>query len=170
LRLATDCNAPSFTYFSYVDYSPEQLWEQKSTWDCWNLSGLGATTLSYFSTPGFEMRALSGNATRVFTVPAGAGGYYEISMIAELHSPDATWYDQINATVTVYHPANNSTAYYTLYYRNGGQGDDSGSSPYVDIANVAAGDTITISIGGAWSFNSDAHARFSAVHIFHITG
>ncbi len=169
---ATDCSTGGFYSaggYYWVDYSAENLTEQKSTWDCWSMFGLSATTLSAFSNlPGFEIRALSGNATRSFTVPTGEGGHYEIEMFTELYSPDVTWYDQINATVTLYHPATNTTTPYTLYYLNGGQGNDSGSVPYVDIYNVAAGDTITISIQGAWSFNSNAYARFSNVHIFHL--
>jgi len=170
---ATDCSAGITYYVGYnvwTDYSAEDLSEQKSTWDCWSLSGLGATTLSGFYTtpPGFEMRALSGSATRSFTVPTGAGGHYEIEAWVELNSPDVTWYDQINATVSLYHPGTNSTSYYSLYYLNGAQGNDSGSVPYVDIYNVAEGDTITISIQGAWSFNSNAHAKFTHVRIFNI--
>jgi len=166
---ATDCSAGRSVQAGslyWVDYSPETLTEQQSTWDCWSLSGLSAATLSFDSKPGFAMHALSGNATRTFTVPSGAGGHYEIQMEAELYSPDVTWYDQINATVSLYHPATNTTTPYTLYYLNGGTGNDSGSVPYVDIYNVAAGDTITISIQGAWSFNSNAYARFTEVHIF----
>jgi hypothetical protein len=169
---ATNCSAGtsgSGGGVSWTDYSAENLTEQKSTWDCWSMSGLSATTLSAFSLPGFEMRALSGNATRVFTVPTGAGGHYSVQMDVQLYSPDVTWYDQINATVTVYHPGTNTSTPYTLYYLNGGQGNDSGSVPYVDFYNVAVGDTITISIQGAWSFNSNAHAQFTNVHIFNLT-
>jgi hypothetical protein len=168
---ATDCSAgvsQSAGGFYWVDYSPEQLWEQKSTWDCWSLYNLSATTLSGFSNlPGFKIASLSGSATRTFTVPANEGGHYEIQMDTELYSPDMTWYDQINATVTLYHPGTNTTTNYSLYYLNGAQGNDAGSVPYVDIYGVAAGDTITITIQGAWSFNSSAYARFSNVHIFH---
>jgi len=170
---ATDCSAGNtfmIGYNAWVDYSAENLTEGKSTWDCWSMYGLSATNLGYnFQYEnGFKMAALSGNATRSFTVPSGAGGHYEIQMNVELYSPDATWYDQVNATVSLYHPATNSTSYYSLYYLNGGMGNDAGSTPYIDIYSVAAGDTITISIQGAWSFNSNAYARFSDVHIFNI--
>ena len=164
---ATDCSAVSYYGFHYEDISAETLTEQKSTWDCWTLYNLSATTLNTFSTPGFEIRGLSGYATRTYTVGSGMGGHFEVEMLAELDDPNNSWYNQINATVTVYHPGSGNTNY-QLYYLNGTQGDDSGSFPYIDIYNVAEGDTITITIQGAWSFDSNSHSRFSAVHLFHI--
>ncbi len=166
---ATDCNAGVYQaccgYYWY-DYSPETLTEQKTTWDCWSLDGMSAATMNLYSTPGFEIRALSASASRSFTVPANFGGHYEVEMFVELLNGHSTWYNQINAYVNVYHPATNSSTNYQIYYRNATQGDDSGSVPYVDFYNVAVGDTITIYINGAWSFDSDSHTRFSNVHLF----
>jgi hypothetical protein len=161
---ATNCSGVSFYGYRYFDISEETLTEQKTTWDCWTLSSVGATTLNTY-TPGFEIRGLSGYASRSLTVDSA--GHYEVTMAAEFIDPHHYGYNQITALVSVYHPATQTTTPYQLYYHNGAQGDDPGSSPYVDIYDVAEGDTITITIQGAWSFDDDSHARFSAVHIFY---
>lgn len=165
----TDCSA-GVPYasggFNWVDYSAEALWEQKTTWDCWTLFNLSPTTLDYFwSTPGFEIRGLSGSATRSFTVPPGAGGHYDVSLYVELIDPNNDVYNQLGVDVAVYHPGF-ATAWYNVYYHNGAQGSQTPSWPYTDFY-VEAGDTITIYIQGAWSLQSDSHARFSNVHINH---
>ena len=165
----TDCSAGTYmaccSYFWY-DFSPETLTEQKSTWDCWTLNGMNATTMNLYSTPGFEVRSLSSSATRSFTVPTNFSGHWEVTMFAELINGHSSWYNQLNAYVNVYHPATNSSTNYTIYQRIASiDGDDSGSTPGVDFYNVAVGDTITIYINGVWSFDSDSHTRFSNVHL-----
>jgi hypothetical protein len=168
----TDCSAGVLMAsggFNWVDYSAETLTEQKTTWDCWSLDSLSATTLTFspwYSEPGFEIRGISGYATRNFTVPTNGGGHYTVSMDVDLVDPHDDYYNQLTGTVIVYHPATSTNTFYSLYYRNGTQGE-SFSSPYVDIYNVADGDTITIYIQGAWSFDSDSHTRFSNVHLDH---
>jgi hypothetical protein len=160
----TDCNAASYTYFAYVDYSPEQLWEQKSTWDCWSLTGVSPTTMVYYSTPGFEVTSNSATATRVFTV--SAGGTYEVSVAIEMIDPHHSTLNILYATALLYHPGTGTTAY-DMYWHNGSQGDTSGTSYNSGTFTAAAGDTITVYIAGGTSGDSDSHTRFSVVHIFH---
>lgn len=161
----TDCNAASFTYYTYVDYSPETLTEQKGTWDCWSLSGVSATTMVYDSTPGFEVTS-NASATRVFTVPSGAGGTYEVRMAIELLDPHDSTLNILYAGVMVYHPGSGTTTH-DIYFHNGSQGDTTGTLFDSGQFSAADGDTITIYIAGGTSGDSDSHTRFSAVHIFH---
>jgi len=105
------------------------------------------------------MRYLSTDAVRSFTVPTYFGGTWEVTMWVEFDDPHDSWYNQINAYVSVYHPGT-GYSYHQIYYRNGTQGDDPGSLASVDFS-VAEGDTISIDINGAWSFDSDSHVRFT---------
>lgn len=167
---ATDCNASSGSGggggWNWIDYSPENLSEQKTTWDCWSLdSTLSATTLDYFSEPGFEFRG-NGTAQRAFTAPNS--GHYEVQLWVELTDPHHSIYNQITAHASLYHPGT-GWSYYPIYYHDGTQGDASITVPYVDIYNVAAGDTIYITISGYWSSDSDSHTRFSQVHLFNLS-
>jgi hypothetical protein len=162
----TDCNAPSYTYFSYVDYSPEQLWEQKSTWDCWSLSsGLTAATMNYWNTPGFEVTSNTASATRNFTV--SASGNYEVSIAIELLDPHHSSSNILYATAMVYHPGSGTTVH-DIYFHDGSQGDTTGTSFDSGLFSAVEGDTITIYIAGGTSFNSDSHTRFSVVHLFYM--
>jgi hypothetical protein len=167
---ATDCTASSGSGsgggVSWTDYSAENLSEQKTTWDCWSLdTTLSAATLNYLSTPGFEFRG-NGTAQRVFTAPYS--GHYEVQLWVELTDPHHSIYNQITAHVSLYHPGT-GWSYYPIYYHDGTQGDASITSPYVDIYNVASGDSIYITISGSWSLDSDSHTRFSQVHLFNVS-
>lgn len=161
----TDCNGVSFSYQPwYLDYSPEMLWEQKTTWDCWSLgSGLSPAYLSD-STPGFEVTGYGGQATRVFTVPANNSGHFEVSLEVDIVDPSHSSSNILYATAIVYHPGTGYT-YHDIYFHNASQGDDN-SNPWVDFYNVAEGDTITIYISGGIS-GLGGHVRFSNVHLFY---
>src|SRR4051794_20792850 len=168
---ATDCSAgvpQGSGGGNWVDFSAEDLSEQKTTWDCWSVSNLTNTTLSANSwyMPGVEVRGLSAYAIRSFVVPANQAGHYTVSMWVELIDPHADYYNQLTGSVSVYHPATSTTTWYSIYYHNGTQGNDY-AGPYADFTGVAVGDTITIYISGAWSFDSDSHTRFTSVHLQH---
>jgi len=166
---ATDCSAGTSMGsggFNWEDYSAENFTEQKTTWDCWSVSNLSNTSLGYWGLAGVEIRGLSGYATRAFVVPTGKGGHWQVSMKTELIDPHSDVYNQLSGSVSVYHPATSATTWYNLYYHDGTQGADA-SWPYVDMYSVAAGDTITIYISGAWSFDSDSHTRFTTVLLQH---
>ena len=169
----TDCNAEvpySAGGAFWYDYSAETLSEQKTSWDCWSVSNLSNTTLVNFGWPsgypGVEIRGLSGYATRSFVVPTDRGGHWTVSMYTEMIDPHTDFYNQLSGSVSVYHPATSATTWYYFYYHNGTQGNDV-ASPYADMTGVAVGDTITIYLQGAWSFDSDSHTRFTGVYLQH---
>jgi hypothetical protein len=161
----TDCNGASYICFYYIDYSPENLSEQKSPWDCWTLgSGLSPAYMADTTTPGFEVTGYGGQASRTFTVPANNTGHFEVMLHAEISDPNHSSANILYATAIVYHPGTGYT-WHDIYYHNASQGDDS-SNPYVELYNVAEGDTITVSISGGISFLG-GHVRFTTVHIFY---
>jgi len=161
----TDCNGASYIAFGYVDYSPEALWEQKTTWDCWSLgSGLSPAYMSD-SSPGFEVTNYGGQATRTaFMVPANNTGHFEVGLYVEITDPNHSSSNILYATAIVYHPGTGYT-WHDIYFHNASQGDDSGFQ-WVELYNVAEGDTITVSISGGTSFLG-GHVKFTAVHIFY---
>ena len=173
VKATTDCSA-GYQVCSggacWIDYSAEDLSEQKSTWDCWSVSNLTNTNLSsyWWNMPGVEVRGLSAYATRSFVVPTNNAGHYTVSMYVELIDPNSDYYNQLTGSVSVYHPATSATTWYSIYYHNGTQGNDY-AWPYADFTGVAVGDTITIYISGAWSFQSDSHTRFTGVRLQHPT-
>jgi hypothetical protein len=153
---------------SWYEYSAETLGEGNISYQCWTIdSGLTPISSSaWWSLPAFEVHGISQVATRTFTVPNdGYSTHWEADLRVDFVDPHTSFYNNLVATVSVYHSGSGTTNY-TLYSHYGTAGNDRGHSAYVTIS-AQTGDVITFTIQGTSSGDSDSHIQFFDARLFH---
>jgi hypothetical protein len=84
-----------------------------------------------------------------FTLPSNANivnpDHWKVSEDVELVSPDQSWWDHFELSVTITHP-DNSQSLYTIFDWNGTQGNLNGCSLRGGLFTAHAGDTIMIEV------------------------
>jgi hypothetical protein len=165
---AIDCNAPT-SYgaccgITWQEYSPNILTSASKT--CWTFgSGTAQTTLSCNNNVGgWEFTGFSQHITRTLTINDAGSNHWEIQLLVEITDPHHSWWNQLDARVTVSHAGSGTS--YQLYYHNGSQGDVSCAAPFIDF-NAQQGDTITIDLLGSIGW-ADSYVKVSNLHVFRL--
>jgi hypothetical protein len=166
----TDCAAPtgygSCCGGSWVEYSPNTLTSSDKC--CWSFdAGTATTTLScsWGNQPGWAFNGFSQHISRTLTVTDTGTTHWEVGARVDMIDPHDSWWNQLDARVSVSHPGSGTTTY-QLFYQNGTQGDTYCASPYVDVY-AQQGDSIRIDFLGSTAW-SDSYVRVSDVHVYHL--
>ena len=161
-----DCNSYTSTGSCcgqyWYEYSPDIM-----TSACWSVdSGITTSTISCDGSSAWSYTGFSQHITRTLNVVDSGSTHWEAQANFDIIDPHASWWNQMNANVYVYHPGTGTTTY-NLYNHNGTQGNVYCASPYVSFT-AQQGDTITLDFEGSVGW-TDSYVKVNNVHLFRIT-
>lgn len=122
---------------------------------CYSFNGSGSVSNATLSCgrDGWQYGTGNYSAMRTsFTIPSNAPildpTKWNINLYVELISPDQSWWDYFELTITVTHP-NNTSNFYRPFSWNGTMGDLNGCvQEYVAAFSANIGDTVTVEVRG----------------------